>query len=146
MMLFPIENLYFYRLKISNPLVHQWKWSHLEKWKDSSPLRALIVYSQVNLATVVKGDQKVPFWIATTPRCRGGRETFPWIALLYPWYVPYIARRYQIPFLKSLVWLNLRLNPGLLDHWRTLYPLGQWAGLIVYKRGKKMIIDNLPLT
>ena len=31
-----------------------------------------------------------------------------------------------MPFLKSLVWLDLGLNPGLPDHWRTLYPLGQW--------------------
>ena len=46
---------------------------------------------EVNLATVVEGDQKAPFSIATTPRCRGGRYSFPWIASLYPWYVPYIA-------------------------------------------------------
>ena len=32
-----------------------------------------------------------PFSIATTPRCRGGHYSFPWIAPLYPWYVPYIA-------------------------------------------------------
>ena len=32
-------------------------------------------------------------------------------------------RRYQVPFLKSLVWRDLALNPGLPDHWRTLYPL-----------------------
>ena len=43
------------------------------------------------LATVVEGDQKAPFLIATTPRCRGERYSFPWIAPLYPWYVPYIA-------------------------------------------------------
>ena len=24
-----------------------------------------------------------------------------------------------------MVWLDLELNPGLPDHWRTLYPLGQ---------------------
>ena len=29
------------------------------------------------LATVVEGDQKAPFLIATTPRCRGGRYSFP---------------------------------------------------------------------
>ena len=29
---------------------------------------------------------------------------------------------------KSSVWLDLRLNPGLPDHWRTLYPLDKWAG------------------
>ena len=48
-------------------------------------------YSKVKLATVVEGNQKVPFSIATKPRCRGGRYSFPWIAPLYPWYVPYIA-------------------------------------------------------
>ena len=30
----------------------------------------------VKLATVVKGDQKAPFSISTTPRCRGGRYSF----------------------------------------------------------------------
>ena len=73
---------------------------------------------------------KVPFSIATTLRCRGGRYSFPWIAPLYPWYVPYkadrLAKRYQVPFLKYLVWPDLELNPGLLGHWRTLNPLGQW--------------------
>ena len=39
---------------------------------------------KVELATVVEGDQKAPFSIATTPRCRGGRYSFPWIAPLYP--------------------------------------------------------------
>ena len=28
-----------------------------------------------------------------------------------------------------MVWRDLELNPGLLNHWRTLCPLGQWAGL-----------------
>ena len=46
----------------------------------------------VQLATVVEGDQKAPFSIATTPRCRGGHYSFPWIAPLYPKYVPYIAK------------------------------------------------------
>ena len=35
--------------------------------------------------------------------------------------------RYQVTFFKSFVWLDLGLNPGLPDHWRTLYPLGHWA-------------------
>ena len=35
------------------------------------------------LATIVEGDQKAPFSIATTPKCRGGRYSFPWIASLY---------------------------------------------------------------
>ena len=39
---------------------------------------------KVKLATIVEGDPKAPFPIATTPRCRGGRFSFPWIAPLYP--------------------------------------------------------------
>ena len=42
------------------------------------------------LTTVVEGDQKAPFSIATTSRCRGGRYSFPWIATIYPGYIPYI--------------------------------------------------------
>ena len=32
--------------------------------------------------TIVEGDQKAPFSIATIPRCRGGHSSFPWIAPL----------------------------------------------------------------
>ena len=42
------------------------------------------------LATLVKGDQKALFSIATTPRWREGHYSFPWMASLYP-HVPYIA-------------------------------------------------------
>ena len=38
----------------------------------------------VKLATIVEGDPKAPFSIATTPRCRGGRYSIPRIAPLYP--------------------------------------------------------------
>ena len=64
--------------------------------------------SKVKLATVVEGNQKAPFSIATTLRCRGGHYSFPRIAPLYPWYVPYI-----VPFLKVLVLSDLGLNPSL---------------------------------
>ena len=87
----------------------------------------LFLIKPVILATVVKSDQKAPFSLATTPRCRGGCYSFLWIAPLYPWYVPFIAecyaRRYKVPFFKSLVGKNLGLNPGLPDHWQTLCPL-----------------------
>ena len=43
------------------------------------------------LATVVESNQKASFSITTTPRCKGGYYSFPWISPLYPWYVPYIA-------------------------------------------------------
>ena len=39
---------------------------------------------RVELANVVEGDQKAPFSIATTSRCRGGPHSFPRIAPLYP--------------------------------------------------------------
>ena len=45
----------------------------------------------VKLVTVVEGDPKAPFSVATTPTCKGGRFPFPWISPLYPWYVPYIV-------------------------------------------------------
>ena len=43
------------------------------------------------MATVVEGNQKAPFSIASTLRCKGGRYSFSWISPFYPWYVPYIA-------------------------------------------------------
>ena len=46
---------------------------------------------KVKLATVVEGHPKAAFLVATTPRGRGGRYSFPGIAPLYPWYVSYIA-------------------------------------------------------
>ena len=57
--------------------------------KENKHVNMVFECKQVKLATVVKGDPKAPFSIATTPRCRGGRYTFPWIAPLYTWYVPY---------------------------------------------------------
>ena len=41
------------------------------------------------LATLVNGDPKASFSIATTPMCRGERYTIPRIAPLYPWSSPY---------------------------------------------------------
>ena len=40
------------------------------------------------VVVVVKGNQKAPF----SQRCKGGRDSFAWIAPLYPRYVPYIAK------------------------------------------------------
>ena len=58
-------------------------------------LKLIIIPSQskskVKLATIVEGDPKAPFSIATTPRCRGGSYSIPRIAPLYPWTVPYNA-------------------------------------------------------
>ena len=98
------------------------------------------------LATVVEGDQKAPFSIATTLRRRERRYSFPWIGPFYSWYVPYIAeweaRSYQVPFLKPLVWRGLGLNPGLPDQWWTPYPLSQWAGLLMFQNKRVETISQ----
>ena len=45
-----------------------------------------------NICKVSKVSDHSRGWpIATTPRCRGGRYSIPWIAPLYPWTVPYNA-------------------------------------------------------
>ena len=48
-----------------------------------------IFNNKVKLVTVVEGNQKAHFSIATTPRCRGGQYCFPLIAPIDPRYVPY---------------------------------------------------------
>ena len=47
---------------------------------------------KARLATVVEGEPKAPFLIATTPMCWGERYSFPRIAPLYPWSLPYSAK------------------------------------------------------
>ena len=43
----------------------------------------IILFTHIKkLATIVEGDPKAPFSIATTPRCRGGRYSIPRIAPL----------------------------------------------------------------
>ena len=44
----------------------------------------IYIYIYIKLATIVEGDQKAPFSRATTLRWRGGSNSFPWIAPLYP--------------------------------------------------------------
>ena len=46
---------------------------------------------KVKLATIVEGDPKAPFSIATTQGVGEGATPFPGIAPLYPWTVPYNA-------------------------------------------------------
>ena len=51
----------------------------------------IYIYSwESKLLTVVEGDPKSSFLIATTPRCREGHNSFPMIDPLYPRYVPYV--------------------------------------------------------
>ena len=48
----------------------------------------LLIIKKVKMATIVEGDPKAPFSIATTPRCRGGRYSFP--RLLHFTHDPYL--------------------------------------------------------
>ena len=75
----------------------------------------LLINNIKKLATVVEGDQKAPFSIATTPRCRGGRYSFPWITPLYPWYVPYIAE----------YWASIEQG-GIMYHFKNLWYDATW--------------------
>ena len=83
----------------------------------------------VKLATVVEEDPKAPFSIATPLRYRERYFSFPWIAPLYSWSIPYNAecqaRRYRVPFFESLVWLNLGLKLGPLANTLTTRPMDQ---------------------
>ena len=45
--------------------------------------------SKIILATIVEGDLKAAFSIATMPWCRSGCNSTPWISPFYPWSVPY---------------------------------------------------------
>ena len=83
------------------------------------------------MATAVEGDPRLPFSAATTPKCGWGCYSFPWIAPIYPWYVPYKAEEVSSTIFKSLVWLDQGLNPNLPDHRRTLKPLCQSAGTVL---------------
>ena len=47
---------------------------------------------KVKSVTLVEGNPKAPFSKATTPRCRGGRYSIPWIAPLYAWSLYYNAQ------------------------------------------------------
>ena len=49
-----------------------------EKIKNKS-----LCYIYIKFVTLTEGYSKAPFSIATSPRCRGGRYYFPWIAPLY---------------------------------------------------------------
>ena len=100
-------------------------------------LKRIVSYSPYYFSTVI--ESKVGDWSRGRPEGSlfnsyntEGRalllsldcSTLPSIRTLYCWVW---TRRYQVPFWKSLVWRDLGLNPGLPDHWRTLFPLSQWV-------------------
>ena len=81
------------------------------------------------MATLVVGDPKVSFSIATTLRCRRRRYSIPWIAPLYPWSVPYNAVLSKVPFLSLRYDSTWDWTPVSQDHWQTST---HWANCLVY--------------
>ena len=88
--IFKIMNIISFDLKCLKP--YKWEQTNYH-WIVTGNQLILYKLLVTLFATVVEGDQKAPFSIASTPRCRGGHYSFPWIALLYPLCVPYIAER-----------------------------------------------------
>ena len=68
--------------------------------------------SKVKLATLVEGDLKAPFSIATKPRCRGGHYSFRWIASLYSWSPPYNAVLSKAAS-STIFWVFGMAQPGI---------------------------------
>ena len=48
----------------------------------------IYIYIYIKLPALIEGDPKALFSIATTPKCREGCYSFPWIAPLHLWSVP----------------------------------------------------------
>ena len=69
--------------------------------------RTSIIGLIYKLVTVVKGDLKAPFLIATTARCRGGCYSIPWITPLYPWSLPYNAELSKVASSTIFFFFNL---------------------------------------
>ena len=62
----------------------------IRKGKNNQLTNLILLFFHIFIllfASVVESDQKAPFSVATTPRCREGCYSFPWIATHYPWYL-----------------------------------------------------------
>ena len=90
------------------------------------------------MATIVEGNTKVSFSIAITLKCRGGRNSFPWIAPLYPWYGPNnakcLARWHQVPFFS--LWYDSTWNwtMGPLANTLTTRPMSQLGNVFTVQK------------
>ena len=96
------------------------------------PKWSLPVYIEIsNLADLSQRWPNTPFSLATIPRCKEGCYYFSWIAplTLDLYLVMSSVKQGDIKyyFFESLLWLDLGLNPSLLDHLQTFFPLYQWV-------------------
>ena len=69
-----------------------------------------------------RGWPKVLFSIDSTPRCRGERYFFPWIAPLYPWSEPYNSVEYHFWVLgMNQPGIESRVSRAIGEHSTTIY-------------------------
>ena len=64
--------------------------------------------NKVKLATIVEGNPKAPFSIATTPMCRGGRYSFPGLLnfTLDPYLIMLSAKQGSIKYHFLSLWYD----------------------------------------
>ena len=91
--------------------------SELKILKEISSLLDYQKHIFTHLVTLIEGNSKVSFSIATTWRCRGGRYSSPWIAPLYPWNVPYNAEAASSTIFWVFGMIRSRIEP------RSTWPL-----------------------
>ena len=107
----------------------------------------------MKLTTIVEGDLKAPFSIATTLGCREGRYSIHWIAPLYPWSVPYNAEWLSKAASSTIFWAFGMTRPGIKSrspgslmntlHIRLIaWVIGVQSLVESYQRLKKMVLDN----
>ena len=104
--------------------------SHLVSWQEIEffPFSLLLL-----LTTLVEDYPKAPFAIATIWGV--GESATPFLGLLHFTLDPYLIGLcvkqggIKYHFFESLVCFDLGLNPGLPDHWWTLYLSGQCLGV-----------------
>ena len=67
------------RKEIYWELCKKFKFDYTSKWHNLESVQENLYYflNKSKLVTVVEGDPKAPFSIATTLRCKGGRYSFP---------------------------------------------------------------------
>ena len=102
--------------------------SYLFRKKKPTFIEDNLYYSKkIKLATIVEGDPKAPFSIATTPWYRGECYSIPGIATLDSYLIMLSAKQGRIKyhFLRFCYDLTWDWNLVSPDHWRTLYSLDQ---------------------
>ena len=97
--------------------------------------------SKVKLATIVESDPKAPLSIATSPRCKGGRYSFPWLLhfTLDPYLIMLSVKQGGIKYHFLSLWYDstwdwTQVSRAIGEHWLTARPM---SGTYIYWVFKK---------